>query len=650
MSGMYAVRTATPQREPAMELRFRLLGPLEAHRGSTTLELGPPKRRALLLRLLLENGHPVSVDRLCEDLWDGRPPSSAMSSIHAHISRLRGTLEPQRARLEGAKLLRSVPNGYVLQVPPEARDGVLFEQAVHQAHRLATQGSTGKARREVERALELWRGAPLADARDCRFAEQEAARLVEVWLSGEELRTGLLLQTGEIAPAVTSAETLVKRNPLREASWVLLMRALYFAGRPADALMRFESVRDLLNRELGLEPGPALQQTQTAILRHSVEDLQPPAREYLTARPLTREPALVPEGDPALVGRDAELELLTDTLGAAGPGRTAWAVISGGPGMGKTRMAQELAARAQSSGFAVTWLRCTEEGDLHVGSDPAGGDTRTGAGAAALPGGGNGQSLLCVVEDVEHAQDDLLRQLHRYATTSVADRLVVVCTVTDRPPLKIERLLAALAREAAARVPLAPLDGKAVRQLLRLAKPGEGGGGRARAEAEALLQRSGGVPFLLGELLKLPAGRRSGEGAPVPASVSSVLRVRLASLAPGALTAVEAAAIVGDVCDVEAVAAVVGRPVESVMELADEAVVEGLLVWSPGASPQGMGTYRFSSGLLREVVLAGMRPSRRFALHRAAAVWAQRPFGRGGMRRLGGPGAADRGEASALTG
>lgn len=58
-------------------VRFGLLGPLEAWSGDVRIELGPPKRRVLLARLLIEKGRPVSVDRLSDDVWEGHPPGAA---------------------------------------------------------------------------------------------------------------------------------------------------------------------------------------------------------------------------------------------------------------------------------------------------------------------------------------------------------------------------------------------------------------------------------------------------------------------------------------------------------------------------------------------------------------------------------------------
>ncbi|MDN3262788.1 AfsR/SARP family transcriptional regulator [Streptomyces sp. CSDS2] len=308
-------------------MEFRLLGPLEVRRDSEVLGLGPPKRRALLLRLLLEHGHTVGVERLCDDLWNGRPPPSAVSSVHAHVSRLRAALEPGRGRQKKPRVLRTTPTGYALTVAPELLDSVRFERSVRQARLLADAGRAGEALWETERALAMWRGTPLVDARDHRFVKGESGRLQDLKLSAEELRTALLLQEGRVIDAITGAERLVERDPLREASWVVLMRALYLAGRPAEAPHRYEEVRALLARDLGLEPGPGLRDTQTAVLRHDTVSLRPPLpRVPVVARVVS--PERPPGAGPDLPGREDILGRLSELLRGAAAGRAGWAVAS----------------------------------------------------------------------------------------------------------------------------------------------------------------------------------------------------------------------------------------------------------------------------------------------------------------------------------
>ncbi|MCX4993629.1 BTAD domain-containing putative transcriptional regulator [Streptomyces sp. NBC_00568] len=234
------------------------------------LDLGPPKRRVLLLRLLIEEGRPVSTDRLCEDVWAGRPPSRAVVSLQAHISRIRAVLEPERARHSKPGMLIRESHGYALRVPPGALDSVQFERGVARADRLLAQGQVAAARSEVEQALSLWRGTALDDARDYQFAARSMTQLEAAYVAAEELRICTLIHDGDPQQAVHAAEVLTARHPLREVAWGLLMCALYFTGRHAEALTRFEELRKYLSRELGLLPSPGIAVLQEAILRHDL--------------------------------------------------------------------------------------------------------------------------------------------------------------------------------------------------------------------------------------------------------------------------------------------------------------------------------------------------------------------------------------------
>ncbi|MDF6045550.1 AAA family ATPase [Streptomyces sp. JH14] len=579
------------------------------------MDIGPPKRRALLLRLLLENGRAVAVERLCDDLWDGSPPPSALSSLHAHISRLRMVLEPDRARQEQAMVLRSVPTGYALRVPLEELDSAQFERAVERAHTLAGGSRIGEARKEIERAMSLWRGAPLADASQYRFAEREAVRLEELKLSAEELRTTLLFQEGQVAQAISGAERLVERDPLREASWAMLMRALYVAGRHAEALQRYETVRALLSRDRGLDPGPTLRETRLAILRHDTVVLQPPALPFSgSASVSTTIPRQVHVREP-LLGREEEVDRLSGMLQAAAGGRTSWAVVSGEPGVGKTRIAEELARQAAEAGFGALWVQCTEEGHLALPDGPYDRLARELRQRASDRSSDTADTpTLCVLEDVHRAPAEMRGLLSSYARILRGAHLAVLCTVADDPGTDVEQLLADLAGCGADQIRLAPLTEAAVKRIVEEAE----GYTVPRSTATELHELSGGNPFLLTELLKLPAPLRARVSDQVPPAVQSVVRVRLARLTPDARTIIDSAAVLGARPDMNLVARLTGMPVDTVLQLADQAVVGNLLCWSE-ATQNEPGGYRFPAGVLLRGVLAQLSPARRQTLHAEAA-------------------------------
>lgn len=198
-------------------LDFGLLGPLEVRRAGAVLDPGRRRQRLLLIRLLLADGLAVSPQTLCEELWPqqpGRAPCAALSSLHAHISKVRATLEPQHLRRQGAfEMLVTEPLGYALRVPPENRDTVRFERSVAQTHRLMDQGRPDRVVEEAQKALDMWRGTAFADAAHHLFAVQETARLEELRQTTREIRTtGLLLQ-GRITEALNAAQEITAQHP-----------------------------------------------------------------------------------------------------------------------------------------------------------------------------------------------------------------------------------------------------------------------------------------------------------------------------------------------------------------------------------------------------------------------------------------------------
>jgi DNA-binding SARP family transcriptional activator len=238
---------------------FRVLGPLEvlAENGEP-LVLGGQKQRAVLAVLLLQANHAVSTQFLIDALWGESPPRTATTSLHNAISALRKILGPSR--------LVTQPPGYKLVVPPEAIDLGRFEELVASAHLL----EPAPRAEQLREALALWRGEPLAEIADEPFAVPEIRRLEELRLRAVEARIDADLDCERAVELVPELERLVATYPLRERLRGQLMLALYHAGRQAEALEAYQDVRRVLRDELGLEPGPQLQQLYASILRQEI--------------------------------------------------------------------------------------------------------------------------------------------------------------------------------------------------------------------------------------------------------------------------------------------------------------------------------------------------------------------------------------------
>src|SRR5262245_49583876 len=229
-------------------MEFRILGPLEVVDGDNTFPLGGERQRALLALLLTQANSIVSTDRLLDELWGADPPKAALNTIQYYVSQLRKTL--------GADRIVTRPPGYLIRVEPEELDLARFE-------RLSQEGTV----ESLHAALELWRGPALADLAFESFAREEASRLEELRLVVHERRIDADLESGRAADLVSELERLIADHPLRERLRGQLILALYRSRRQAEALNAYQAARSTLVEELGIEPGPELQELERAVLR-----------------------------------------------------------------------------------------------------------------------------------------------------------------------------------------------------------------------------------------------------------------------------------------------------------------------------------------------------------------------------------------------
>jgi ABC-type transport system substrate-binding protein/DNA-binding SARP family transcriptional activator/streptogramin lyase len=245
---------------------FGILGPLEVARCGRAVPLGGPRQRAVLALLLLEANRVVSLDRLAEDVWGGRPPEGWVTTVQIYVSHLRRALEPDRARGAAGEVLVTRNPGYLLRVDGERLDAARFQDGFAAGRAELEAGRYAEAAGTLRQALGLWRGDVLADLADYAFTRPEAARLEELRLAAAEARVDADLALGRHDALTAELEQLVAEHPVRERLHGQLMLALYRCGRQADALAAYRRLRDLLAGELGIDPGEPLRRLHAAVL------------------------------------------------------------------------------------------------------------------------------------------------------------------------------------------------------------------------------------------------------------------------------------------------------------------------------------------------------------------------------------------------
>jgi DNA-binding SARP family transcriptional activator len=585
-------------------MQFRILGPVEAIADGRVLALGGTKQRALLALLVLHAGDTLSRDRLIDELWGERPPESARKAIQVYVSRLRKALGPV------AEAIVTGEAGYRLAVDPDCIDAHRFERAI-------ADGS------DLESALALWRGPALADLAHEPFAQVHAARLEDLRLTALELLIDAELGGGRYDDAIRRLEVLVPQHPYRERFRAQFMLALYRADRQADALAAYRDAQRTLMDELGIEPGPRLRELERAILAQDVTVVAS-APHAPVHRPAAL-PAALRAPDSPFVGRERELAQLRE-LWEAGRGAAA---ISGEPGIGKTRLAAELARGVHG---AVWFGRCDEglaapyqpfadalrSTAVEIGPQRLRAELGPAAGAltALFPQlDGLGQPLrsdpgteqqalfeaveallelatrdrraLLVLDDLQWAAGPTLQLLRHVLRCDRPLKLVLVMTYRDGDPV------AGLVADGTVRlIPIGGLDQASVAALLAHH-------GRDMGLAGALQETTNGNPFFVSELV---ASGRLTASEPVRALIAE----RVARLSEPAQQVLAVAAVTGQEFSVRVVDRVVGDALDGL----DEAAAAQLLTES------GHGNYAFAHALVRDTIYEGLGAARRARLHR----------------------------------
>ena len=660
---------------------FRVLGGLEV---VGERQAGPPpgvKERAILARLLVDPGRPVSQDALIEAAWGEVPREAAARSLSVRIANLRGFLEPDRPKGAPPAILQRDRAGYRLAIEPEQVDSQRFEQGVRHAATLPPAAALDA----YDAALELWRGPPFTDLSYAAFAQAEIERLGELRREAIEGRSRALIALGRAGDAAPELRRLVAEDPLREELVGTLMTALYASGRQVDALAAY---RDLSERlaDVGLQPGRATRELERRILVQDPALLAEPTEPAGPEPPPITEPAF-PDDSDALprgpVDRDAELSKLRNAMARALAGRRGIVAVSGEPGVGKTTLVESFAAEAAArEGVLVGVGQCVEHrgpgepylpilealGSLTEGPDQArvvaelaqraptwlaelpwllDADELEGLrqrilGATrermlremteALESLSAERPLMLVLEDLHWTDPSTLDLLGAIARRRRPARLLIVLTYQrTEGPSDAQKLIRDLAvRGPCIELELTRLDTAGVSAYLDDRFPGS----EAAAQLGLLLaRRTGGNPLFMRHLVDhweqhgvvSPGGAvtvpKAELAAGVPASLRAYIDEQLGVLDPDDLELLTAAGVAGRSASPALVADATGRREGEV-----RAALGRLAATTGMIEPLGDG-YRFAHDLYREVLYEAADPERRVGYHRRIGAFLEGALG-----------------------
>jgi DNA-binding SARP family transcriptional activator/tetratricopeptide (TPR) repeat protein len=653
-------------------LSFRILGPIECYAGERRCELGGPRQLALLAMLLLHANRAVSADHLNDALWGEQRSQRAAKRLQMAITRLRKSLGGSGADAAREPVLRTVSGGYLLTVRPGELDADVFQARVQDGRQALTEGDPARAGELLRNALDLWRGPVLAEVAYADFAQSAIRRLEELRLAALEARVDADLRLGRHVTLIGELDALVAEHRLRERLHGQRMLALYRCGRQAEALEAYHDARRVLIDEIGLEPGPALQHLHEAILHHEVSLERnwagdAPGAPPALARHRPRLPrALAAAAASPFVGRDQELARLQ---GAWARGARA-VIVAGEAGIGKTRLAAELARTVDGDAALVLYGRCDEAlavpyqpfvqalrppaealglervraelgrlapelarllPEFDALGEPLQADPETErfmlfeAVTALVAAVTRERRALLVLDDLHWAaQPTLLMLRHVIRSEQPHGALLLgTCRETEvAPDHPVVRLLADLQRDAGATsVRIGGLDEHAIGALLE-ATAGHTLDERAADFARLLRSETGGNPFFIREVLAhlVEAGTifRAGERwttdlhsarLEVPEGLRHVIRARVGRLSAPAQRALALAAVAGPIFSLAVLERVPGEPA-GLLDGLDEAIAAGLV------AETGPGEYAFAHALVRQSIYEGHSSARRMRMHR----------------------------------
>ncbi len=643
-------------------LRIHLLGGFLLERGGITL---PPiaslRGRSLLAYLATNKGRPIQRDLLAGMFWPDSPEGRSRRRLSHTLWQIQDVVNtPARSYIRS--------NSQTIELDPTSPLWLDVEE--FDENFIATSSPNEPDRgTKLRRCVDLYRGDFMAGHfDDWVMVEQDIYR--QRFLAALQRLIGVTKATGSYDEALDYAKRLTHHDALNEEAHREVMRLNVLLGRTSQAVEQYERVRSVLEEEMGAEPSPATHDIFQKILRQRRSGIHPP---------LTSKPAMLLGGssEAPFVGRDDERRLVVDAMERVLGGSGGVVLMEGEPGVGKTRLAFELAEDARWRGFEVSWGACTdgavrpfaplvevlgslnplrveqlaeviepvwlgEAGRIaqitdHENSEPEttlrpseGSDRMIEALVQTLEALGRISPHLIFIDDVHWADRDTLTVLRQASTRLAGSRVLLVLIYRSEEargdPYVWDTLRDLDKGSGLGRAVLSPLSVFELENMVRRIL----GTTRLEPSVSASLHRQtgGNVLFTIETLLAMRdeglfetetdpvsvlATHIEDRQIPVAPRVRSIIESRLALLKDEVTSIFELVALVGNRITIELLETVTKLDRSEVLHAVDELLYRGLV------RDEGDGRYRVAHDQIRQVVVEVIDPDRRIVLHKRVA-------------------------------